>query len=94
MSAGTYLSKLHSFYYEGRFPNLTYPIPQRLVEAYTSSVILFGPDVCFPVRVTAGELAAAVSRYGAAHPEKVTGEAFPFVVDALDAAYTCGPVRH
>ena len=44
--------------------------------------------------LTIGELVAAVNRYGARNPKEVTGSAFPFVVNALNAAYTCAPIRH
>ncbi len=94
MTTASSLSRLHTWYYGAYFPNITFPVPSNLVQAYMAAYFALGPDVCFPSKVTAGELALAVARYGAAHPNKVSGPGYAFIVDALDWVYTCAPVRH
>src|SRR4051812_43631540 len=46
-----------------------FPIREHATaQAYISSILMFGPDVCFPAKVSVGELAFAVDQYARANP--------------------------
>jgi hypothetical protein len=88
---GQALIRIHG-HFRAYFPNLTYPIPDKIVNAYFATSVLLGPDVCFPKQgVPLGTLATAVDRYAQSKPPKAGDDMFQFVSLAISYAYGCGP---
>jgi Rap1a immunity proteins len=83
----TSLERLHSLY------DADFPDPSKLrtdettAKRYIATVLLVGPDVCFPEGITPKIAAMIIEKYGKEHPEQLTDHPQKFANLAFASAY-------